>query len=115
MDGSTGNGVAAPESRESLYELLVPSRALSVLFAMLKMLLLPLKRRRAEKAVFMVPIEDSVAAVDIGRLPLDRYVLAFLEPILSHEELLVRAALRRSITSAQLLVATGPRAFCRAM
>lgn len=65
-------GVAAPEERDSLLVLWVPYLEVIVLLAMLKNLLLPLRRRSAEKAEFMVPTEDSVAATEAGRLPLER-------------------------------------------
>ena len=112
--GSIGIGVAAPEDRESLYVLLVPSLEVSVLLAILKMRLLPLKRRSAEKAVFIVLTEDSVAAMETGLLPFERYVLLLREPR-NHDDPLPRVEFRRSITSAQLLVGIGPRAFCIAM
>ena len=70
--GSNGSGVAAPDDSESLYVLRVPSLDVSVLLAILNRPLLPLNRRRAEKAEFMVPIEDSVAALDAALLPLER-------------------------------------------
>lgn len=72
--GSIGKGVAAPEDRESEYVLLVPgpSREVMVLLAMLKILLLPLNLRRAEVTLLRVPTEDSVPAVDMRRLPLER-------------------------------------------
>ena len=58
MRGSNGIGVAAPDDNESLYELRVLSFDMIVLLATLKILLLPLKRRKAENAEFIVPIED---------------------------------------------------------
>ena len=72
--GSIAIGVAAPEDSESLYVLRVPSRVVSELLAMLKMrlLLLPLNRRSAEKAVFIVLMDESVAAADAGLLPFER-------------------------------------------
>ena len=68
-------GVTAPDDKESEYVLRDPgpSREVMVLLAMLKRRLpLPLNRRSAEKALFMVPIEDSVPGLDILLLPFER-------------------------------------------
>jgi len=65
MLGSIAIGVAAPEESESLFVLRVPSRDVKVLLAMLNSPLpLSLKRRRAETAEFVVPTDDSVAALE---------------------------------------------------
>jgi hypothetical protein len=71
IDGSIGIGVAAPDESESLYELRVLCFELIVLLAMLKMFP-PLNRRSADRAEFMVPTDDWLAAMEADLAPLDR-------------------------------------------
>lgn len=113
--GSRTIGVDDPDDKVSLVPLRLPSTEVIVLRAILNRRLPPLKRRRAEKAVFIVPIDESVAATDAGRLPLERYVLLLREPTCHQDALLARMEFRRSIVAPQLLSFTGPRAFCNAM
>lgn len=60
-----------PEDSESLVALWLPWRDVIVLLPILKMLLEPLKRRSAEKALLLVPTDESVF-MERGREALDR-------------------------------------------
>ena len=73
MLGSYGIGVAAPEDKESLLLLRVPSLEVIVLLATLKILLpLPENLRSAEIAEFIVPTEDWLPAIEPERVPFER-------------------------------------------
>lgn len=104
-------GVDEPEDRDSLFVLRLPSWDVMVLFEISKNLLPPLKRRRAEKAEFMVPIDESVFAMDGARDPFERYVLLLRDGKWNHELLGARALFLRSIAAAHVLSLNGPRAF----